>query len=684
MHLRLLRAKALFRRTTCGRTTFSTAQPKVVTVGIDFGCKNSRVAIIDDSLVPELVDSESGRSTPSYVTSIPPEVSEGWYAWALQRLEGHGKHVAVGELAKCRMSRQPSDVVFNIKKLIGKQFDDFSVQEMRKRVHFGIIKGERGEACVEISGMDFSPVEIASVIFAKLKDAVLMYQFHHELKAVISVPIFFSKQQREDIMLAGNKAGLTVLQLIDEPTAAALSRATMQESTVVVFDMGAGAYTVSVFHVSGTNIEVKSQFSDPCMGGDHFDDILLDYFVTQITNSHGVDVRGDKYAMMLLAEATEQAKVELSTEHEVTISTPFIISSSECSGDGPSVSISRAEFERLVLKLVEQIRDQCWTLLKEANITGKDVDEVVLTGGMTRVPMIRGIIHEIFGKHQGTRVNHEEAVVIGSAIQAALIVEDQRELTEHMTALSIGIESEGVFMRVIPRHTAIPTKRAVKIPAWCAYGERLNLKIFLGEHVMVSHNTFLGEVELVNNLRSGQGSVHFELTFEVDTDYVVKVTGRNPGDADNGRKAAVKVFPVREIMMSKGKVDEAIREGLLGWSMQGIETHARLVNMGRHIANTLSDVLSARKDQVLEELAERKDDDVPKDLCGNAERALADLLAALDSAVGEDAAHIHVLKDKMLAAANAEQKMMLNWKQPPKTPQYGYYSDYSDYEHDSA
>jgi molecular chaperone DnaK len=206
--------------------------------------------------VPEVVDSESGLFTPSYVTSVPPEVSDGRYAWALQRLEGLGKHVAVGELAKRRMSRQPTDVVFNIKKLIGKQFDDRSVQEMKKRVHFSITKGERGETFVEISRVKFSPVEIASVIFAKLRDAVLMYQFHHELKAVISVPIFFSEHQREDIVLAGKKAGLTVLQLIDEPTAAVLSKATTKESTMVVFDMGAGSYTVSVLGVSGTKVEV--------------------------------------------------------------------------------------------------------------------------------------------------------------------------------------------------------------------------------------------------------------------------------------------------------------------------------------------------------------------------------------------------------------------------------------------
>lgn len=206
--------------------------------------------------MPEVVDSESGRSMPSYVTSTEPKDTSRRYAWALQRLEGLGKCVAVGELAKRRMSRQPSDVVFNIKKLIGKQFDDCWVQEMRKLVHFSIIEGERGEACVQIRGVRFSPVEIASVIFSKLKDVVLMYQFHHELKVVISVPIFFSKQQREDILLAANKAGLTVLQLIDEPTAAALSRATIKEGTVVVFDMGAGSYTVSVLDVSGTNIDV--------------------------------------------------------------------------------------------------------------------------------------------------------------------------------------------------------------------------------------------------------------------------------------------------------------------------------------------------------------------------------------------------------------------------------------------
>ncbi|XP_037481246.1 heat shock 70 kDa protein 9, mitochondrial-like [Triticum dicoccoides] len=317
--------------------------------------------------------------------------------------------------------------------------------------------------------------------------------------------------------------------------------------------------------------------------------------------------------------------------------------------------------------MVEQIQYKCCVVLKEANITDKRINEIVLTGGMTRVPMIRRIIYDIFGKNQGTSVNHDEAVVIGSAIQAALIVEDQREMREDMIPLSIGVESEGVFMRVIPRHTTIPTKRTVKIPSWCAYGESLHLKVFLGEHVMVSHNTFLGEVELVNNRWSGQGSVHFELTFEVDTDYMVKVTGRNPGDADGARKATFKVFNVREIVMSKGKVGESVRNALLGWSMQGIEIHARLVNMGKHIANTLRDVLSARKDEV------------PKNIYDDAAKALADLLTVLHAG-SKDAAHIHVLKDKMLAAAAEEEKLMTDWNPPSTSRHRGSYSDYSDYE----
>ncbi|KAM3293196.1 hypothetical protein ACQJBY_036645 [Aegilops geniculata] len=657
MHICLLWRNVLSRHRMRGCLTFSTVQPKVAAVGIDFGCKNSRVAIVD-SLVPEVVHSETGSSMPSYVTTIQPKFSGRRYAWALQQLDGLGKCVAVGELAKRRMSRQPSHVIFNIKKLVRKQFDDHNVQEMRKRVHFSIVEGDKGEALVEICGMQFSPVELASVIFARLKDIILMHQYHHELKVVISVPIFFDEQQREDIILAGRKAGLKILQLIDEPIAAALSSTTVKEGTIVVFGMGAGSYNVSILGVSGTNIEIKTQFGNPCVGGDQFDDILLDYFVTKIRKSYSVDIRGDKYALMLLAEDVEQAKVELSSQHKVTVSLPYIISSVQCDGD-PSISISRAEFENLGVNLAEHIQEKCQTLLETANISSTDIDEVILTGGMTRVPMIQKLIHEVFGKRQGTRVNNEEAVVIGSAIQAALIVEDEREMSKDITPLSIGIESEGFFVRVIPRHTTIPTKQTVKFPAWCAYGECLPVKIYLGEHFMVHHNVFLGEVELINNQGSCQGSVYFELTFEVNKDYVVKVSGRNVYDqpeAAYDASKALKVFPVREIMMCKHNVDKAVKNALLDWRMHATEIHARLICLARYILNSLSDVLAAMKDEV------------PVDLSDHAEKAMADLLKALDG----DA---HVLKDKMLVAELAKETI-LNWR--PSSESHGDYSDYED------
>ncbi|KAF0917485.1 hypothetical protein E2562_020597, partial [Oryza meyeriana var. granulata] len=254
MHPRMLWPKVqMFQRRMRGCITFSTLEAKVALVGIDFGCKNSRVAMIN-SLVPQVVENEIGRSTPSYVTLTELSTSVPC-PWALQHLERVGRHAAVGELAKRKMLRQPSDVVFNVKKMIGKQFDDDYIQEMRKRVCFKIIEGPGGEAWVEIHGMKFSPVEITSAIFAKLLDIVLMYEYHDKLKVVISVPTFFSEQQRESISIAGNRAGLEILQFIEEPVAAALSSSTIKEGTVVVFCMGAGSYGVSILQVSHSNIE---------------------------------------------------------------------------------------------------------------------------------------------------------------------------------------------------------------------------------------------------------------------------------------------------------------------------------------------------------------------------------------------------------------------------------------------
>ncbi|TVU36519.1 hypothetical protein EJB05_18456, partial [Eragrostis curvula] len=647
MALRLFRTKVQMFRHQIGRSvTYSTAQPKGVTVGIDFGCKNSRVAIVD-SLIPQVLYGEISRFIPSYVTltrlnSFVP------YKWGLQHLDRVGKRFAVGEVAKRKMWIEPSDAIYNIKKMIGKRSDESSIQEMKSRVHFSIVEGPGGEACVEIHGMQFSPVEITNVILSKLRDVVLMHQCHGELQVVISVPAFFDKQQKEDILSAGNSAGLKILQLIDEPIAAALSGKTIENGTVVVFGMGAGSYSVSILHVSpDTNIEIVTQSSDPSVGGDQFDNILVDYLVDQITQLHSVDIRGDKYAMMMLTEVAEQSKVELSYKSEFTVSIPAF----PISAQGPvdlKITISRMQFEELVGNLIGQIKMKCQRILEDAKMSVKDIDEVILFGGMTRVPKIQKIVSEVFGKYQNKRMIPEEAVVIGSALQAARIVENEQEVSEAMIPLSIGIKSEeGTFIRVIPRHTTVPAKRTVKIPLWGGDGESARISIYFGEHVMVEHNLWLGEVEVVNYQSSYQHCSDIELTVEVDTDFVVKVSAINSDDQGISELMPFQAFRIKEENRCKKKVAEAVKKALLDWRMHQKGNDTWLRNLARHIMNTLGDALSSRKDEL------------PGDLCEDAVNALSDLQKSLYG----DA---DVLKDKMLAAMKVE-SFLLSWKPPSES-----------------
>ncbi|KAL6654874.1 hypothetical protein ACP70R_008339 [Stipagrostis hirtigluma subsp. patula] len=591
-------------------------------------------------MVPNVIASETGNSMPSYVTVIQQNTFVP-YMHGLQSLDSVGRRVAVGEIAKCQMLRHPSDVIFNTKKLIGKNFADCHVQEMMAKVPFGIVEGLNGEAWVEMHGMKFSPVELTRAIFAKLNDIVQMNQFHDVLKVVISVPSFFSEQQRKDIISAGNRAGFEVLQLIDEPIAAALSSTTVKEGVVVVFGMGAGSYSISILHVSGTNIETKVQFDDHCLGGDQFDDVLLDYFVTEIIKLHSVDIRKDKHAIARLVKEVETTKVRLTIEREVRVSIPCLTGSA----NGPidlNIIVSRAKFENLVGHLVEQIQHKCQETLKDAKLTDKDIREIIIMGGMTRVPKIQEVISEVFGKQQSTKVNPEEAVVIGSALKAALIVEDERDMSTDMVPLSIGVESaKGVFMRIIPRHTTIPAKRTIKIPTWCR--DSLRVRIFMGEHMMVQHNKLLGEVKVCNNQRPCQGPRTFELTLEVDKDYVVKVTGRDGHDqleAVSDVKKAVKVVPIRE-MICKSNVKTAVENALLDRPTLMIGIIAHMKNVARVVMNTLNDVLSVRKDEL------------PKNLCEDAEKAWAALRMALDEDID-----IHVLKRQVLAAQSVASKLL--------------------------
>uniref|UniRef100_A0A0D9X6H9 Uncharacterized protein n=1 Tax=Leersia perrieri TaxID=77586 RepID=A0A0D9X6H9_9ORYZ len=493
--------------------------------------------------VPKVIASEVGNLMPSYVTVIQPN-SYVSYVWSLQHLDSVGKHVIVGEIAKRKMMRHPTDVIFNTKKLIGKRSDDYQILEMRKNVPFSIVEGPGGEAWVEIHGIKFSPVEISHL--CKTTNFVWKTKAGHN---------FCTKQ---------SIAGFEILQLIDEPIAAALASTTVKQGLVVVFGMGAGSYSISVLHVSGTDFEIKAHFDDPSVvGGDQFDDLLLDYFVKEITRIYSVDIRGDKHVMMKLVEEVEKTKLR--------VSIPFLTGSAQ----GPvdlDITVCRNEFEDLVDHLVEQIQVNCQNMLKQAKLTDDDIGELIIMGGMTRVPKIQRIVTEVFGRNLST-VNTEEAIVIGSSLQSALIVEDHQEMNKDFLLLSIGVEyAKRIFMRVIPRHTALPTKTAVEIPAWCR--ECLSVRFFLGEHAMIGHNKFLGEIELcINNQSSCHGPATFELTVEIEKDYVVEgVFAKSTDDQLEGAshvKTAVKTFPIGEVVLKHD-----VKNALLDWPMHNMAIRA--------------------------------------------------------------------------------------------------------------
>lgn len=375
------------------------------------------------------------------------------------------------------------------------------------------------------------------------------------------------------------------------------------------------------------------------MGGDQFDDILVDFVSQQILELHSVDIRGDRYAMTMLSEAMEQAKVELSSKSEVTVSIPSFSTSAQ----GPvdlNITLSRQEFENLVDKLIGDIKSKCRSVLEDAKISAKDIMEIVLIGGMSRVPKIQRIVCEVFGQNLHIKVNPEEAVVIGSAIQAALIVQDERRITDNMIPLSIGIESsQGIFTRIIPRYSTIPTKQTVKIPAWVAYGERKSIKVFWGEHVMVEHNILLGEIEVMKNRRLPYGSSDLKLTFEVDKNFVVKVTAKCDDDDES-----FLAFSIAQKYRSEENVNEAVKKALLDWRMSSREIHARLKNLATHAVNTLCDVLSAKKDEL------------PDDLYKEAVQVFADLRKSLDG-------DIDVLR-ATVRSANSLRSKILNWLPP--------------------
>ncbi|CAM6015288.1 unnamed protein product [Sphagnum balticum] len=480
-------------------------------IGIDLGTTNSCVATMEGKTPRVIENAEGSRTTPSVVAFTPKG------------------ELLVGTPAKRQAVINPENTIFGTKRLIGRKFDDPITKKEMQMVPFKIVPGPNGDAWVEALGKQYSPSQIASFILQKMKETAGSYLGRDVKKAVITVPAYFNDAQRQATKDAGRIAGLEVLRIINEPTAASLSYGMDQkEGLVAVFDLGGGTFDISILEISGGVFEVKATNGDTFLGGEDFDNVLLQYLVDLYKREQGIDLSQDRLALQRLREAAERAKVELSSTTQTDINLPFI--TADASGAKHlNVTITRAKFEQLTAHLIERTKQPCFDCLKDAGVSTKDIDEVLLVGGMTRMPKVQETVKEIFNKEPSKAVNPDECVAMGAAIQGGVLRGDVKDiLLLDVTPLSLGIETlGGVFTRLITRNTTIPTKKS-QVFSTAADGQtQVGVKVLQGEREMAADNKILGQFDLVGIPPAPRGVPQIEVTFDIDANGIVNVSARD-------------------------------------------------------------------------------------------------------------------------------------------------------------
>jgi molecular chaperone DnaK len=483
-------------------------------IGIDLGTTNSCVAVMEGKQARVIENAEGARTTPSMVAF------------------GKDGEVLVGQPAKRQAVTNPENTIFAIKRLIGRRFDDPIVEKDKGLVSYKIVRGDNGDAWVEANGKTYSPSQISAFILQKMKETAERHLGETVSQAVITVPAYFNDAQRQATKDAGKIAGLEVLRIINEPTAAALSYGLEKkgQGTIAVYDLGGGTFDVSILDIGDGVFEVKSTNGDTFLGGEDFDKRIMDFLADEFKKQQGIDLRNDRLALQRLREAAEKAKIELSSTSETSINLPFITADAS----GPKhldIKLSRAKFENLVDDLVQRTIGPCMAALKDAEVDAKSVDEVVLVGGMTRMPKVQEIVRTYFGKdpHQG--VNPDEVVAIGAAIQAGVLQGDVKDvLLLDVTPLSLGIETlGGVFTRLIDRNTTIPAKKSQVFSTAEDNQQAVTIRVFQGEREMAADNKLLGQFDLVGLPPAPRGVPQIEVTFDIDANGIVSVTAKDKG-----------------------------------------------------------------------------------------------------------------------------------------------------------
>jgi len=586
-------------------------------IGIDLGTTNSCVAIMEGKDVRVIENSEGARTTPSIVG----------FSESGERL--------VGQSAKRQAVTNPTNTIYAVKRLIGRRYDDPTVAKDKNLVPYKIVRADNGDAWVEARGEKYPPGQISAFILGKMKETAESYLGETVSQAVITVPAYFNDAQRQATKDAGRIAGLDVLRIINEPTAAALAYGMDKKEggTIAVYDLGGGTFDISVLEIGDGVFEVKSTNGDTFLGGEDFDARIIDFLANEFKKDQGIDLRTDKLALQRLKEAAEKAKIELSSSKETEINLPFI--TADASGPKHLVlKLTRAKLESLVDDLIDRTLEPCRAALKDAGVTAKEIDEVILVGGMTRMPKVIETVKSFFGREPARNVNPDEVVAIGAAVQGAVLRGDVKDvLLLDVTPLSLGIETlGGVFTRLIDRNTTIPTKKSQIFSTADDGQQAVTIKCYQGEREMAADNKLLGQFDLVGLPAAPRGVPQIEVTFDIDANGIVSVSAKD--------KATGKEQQIR-IQASGGLSDSDIEK-----MVKEAEANAESDRKRREMVEARNHA-EALVHQVEKNLKEQGDKIAPADKA-EAESAVAEVHGLLD---GSDAEGLKRATDRLSQAA---------------------------------
>ncbi|RJX66262.1 molecular chaperone DnaK [Tsuneonella suprasediminis] len=576
-------------------------------IGIDLGTTNSCVAVMDGGKPKVVENSEGARTTPSIVAFT----KDG------ERL--------IGQPAKRQAVTNPDNTVFAVKRLIGRRFDDPVTKKDTELVPYTIVKGKNGDAWVKAGSEDYSPSQISAFILQKMKETAESYLGETVTQAVITVPAYFNDAQRQATKDAGQIAGLEVLRIINEPTAAALAYGLDKDDgkTIAVYDLGGGTFDVSILEIGDGVFEVKSTNGDTFLGGEDFDTVIVEYLADEFKKKENMDLRSDKLALQRLKEAAEKAKIELSSSQQTEINLPFITARMEGGSTTPLhlvETLTRSKLEQLVGDLIKRTLEPCKKALADAGIDKGGVDEVVLVGGMTRMPKVREVVEEFFGKKPHTGVNPDEVVAMGAAIQAGVLQGDVKDvLLLDVTPLSLGIETlGGVFTRMIDRNTTIPTKKSQTYSTAEDNQQAVTIRVFQGEREMAADNKLLGQFDLVGIPPAPRGVPQIEVVFDIDANGIVNVSAKDKG---TGKEQQIRIQASGGL--SETDIDQMVQDA------EKFAEEDKKRRASAEARNQADSLVHATEKQI-----EEHGDKIDAGLKGEVEAAIAEVKTALE---GDDA-----------------------------------------------